>query len=91
MADPVTETPLVLETGELLVGDQWQWVGFEKTYSDPIVVVKSLSANGSNPAVARVEVIDDRGFWVRVQEWDYLDGTHKSETVGYLVRKGKFA
>ena len=29
--------------------------------------------------------VDATGFEIRVQEWDDLDGTHTTETVGYLV------
>jgi hypothetical protein len=29
--------------------------------------------------------VDENGFEIRVQEWDYLDGTHAEETVSYLV------
>ena len=35
--------------------------------------------------MVRVDGIDAGGFWLRVQEWDYLDGTHTTETVDYLV------
>jgi hypothetical protein len=35
--------------------------------------------------VARVYGIDRDGFWIRVQEWDYLDGNHAYETVSYVA------
>ena len=55
------------------------------TFTDPIVVAKPLSANGPDPAVVRVAGITSDGFWIRVQEWDYLDGFHAPETVSYLA------
>jgi hypothetical protein len=35
--------------------------------------------------VVRVKGVDATGFWIRVQEWEYLDGWHTSETVSYLA------
>ena len=46
---------------------------------------------GSDPAVVRIESVDQAGnvyttgFWIRVQEWDYLGGWHVFEDVGYIV------
>jgi ABC-type cobalt transport system substrate-binding protein len=44
-----------------------------------------LSINGGDPAVVRIRNVDDTGFEIRVQEWDYRDGWHKEERVGYVV------
>lgn len=87
-AAPVPEpepATLPLEIGEVEIGDDWQRVEFLRTFADPIVVVKALSANGGAPAVIRVKDIDQTGFSVRVQEWEYLDGAHTLETASYLV------
>jgi PKD repeat protein len=74
-----------LELGEVLVNHQWKRVSFSTPFTNPIVVAKPLSYNGSDPAVVRVKGIDRTGFWIRVQEWDYLDGSHTYEKVSYLV------
>jgi PKD repeat protein len=74
-----------LELGEVLVDHQWKRVSFSAPFTNPIVVAKPLSFNGGHPAVVRVKGIDRTGFWIRVQEWDYLDGKHAYETVSYLV------
>ena len=55
---------------------QWQWVPFERSFSDPVVVVGPMSANGGQPAVIAIEGIDPTGFWLRVKEWDYLEDRH---------------
>ena len=35
--------------------------------------------------------VDASGFEIRVQEWDYLDGIHAAETIGYLaLERGNF-
>jgi PKD repeat protein len=76
---------LPMEVGEVLVNDQWQRVSFQTPFTDPIVVANPLSGDGADPAVVRVYGIDRDGFWIRVQEWDYLDGQHPDETVSYMV------
>ena len=56
-----------------------------RCFVDPVVVAKPLSYNGSDPALVRLRNVDGRGFEIRAQEWDYLDGGHLSETVSYMV------
>jgi PKD repeat protein len=74
-----------IEVGQVSVNEKETWVPFEQDFKNPIVVVKSLSANDSTPAMARIVQVEDTGFWVRVQEWDYLDDSHGEETLGYIV------
>jgi len=74
-----------IEIGEVSVDHNWKWVEFSETFSDPVVVAKPLSCNEDEPAVVRIGNVDATGFEIRVQEWDYLDGIHTEETVGYMV------
>ena len=74
-----------IEVGEVSVGHDWKWVELSEDFDDPIVVAKSLSSNDGEPAVVRIGHVDATGFEIRVQEWDYLDGIHTEETVGYIV------
>ncbi len=74
------------------VGQEWQWVPFANTYEQPRVVVKGLTYNGSDPtADPRIKWdtpwphTNAAGFWVRLQEWDYRDGNHTTESFTYLV------
>jgi len=60
-------------------------VNFSRCFVDPVVVAKPISYKGSDPSVVRMRNIDCRGFEIRVQEWDYLDGVHAWETVSYVV------
>lgn len=76
---------LPMELGELQINDQWQQVSFTKSYVDPIVVAKPMSANDAAPAVVRIERVGTTGFKIRAQEWTYLDGKHGNETVSYIV------
>jgi hypothetical protein len=77
--------PALLEAGEIVIGDQWQRIDFTRSLVDPVVVAKPASSNDIEPAVVRIRNVDTTGFEIRVQEWDYLDGVHDPETVGYLA------
>ncbi len=72
------------------VGDTWLDIEFANTYSDPIVVAHAVSYNGNDPVVVRVKDVGaaigtNRGFRIRIQEWDYKDGNHTTEDIIYMV------
>jgi hypothetical protein len=85
VVDDGTAEPGLVETGEVQIDHQWQRVAFTRSFTDPVVVARSLSHNGDDPAVVRIRNVDAKGFEIRVQEWDYLDDIHTLETVGYLA------
>jgi len=87
----VVGAQLPIEVGEISLDEGWTRVDFEQDFSyPPIVVATPLSGNDQDPAVVRIESIDSDGFWVRIQEWDYLDGKHMEETVSYIaVERGR--
>jgi len=75
----------VMETGTVEFDHAWKHVELSKTFSNPIVVGGPLSFDGYDASVARIRSSDRAGFDIRVQEWDYLDGSHTTEHCGYLV------
>lgn len=81
----VTGDELVIEYGEIAIDDNWQRIDFKGSFTDPIVILSAPSSKGSQPTLVRVDAVDHEGFWARLQEWDYLDGEHSVEHVGYLV------
>ena len=74
-----------METGEVSINHEWQRIEFSKYFFDPVVVANSFSYNGKDPAILRIQNVDNTGFDIRIQEWEYLDGNHKFETVGYII------
>ncbi|NVZ11128.1 hypothetical protein HW932_17880 [Allochromatium humboldtianum] len=74
-----------IEVGDLSLDQEWQWVAFQRPFVDPIVIVKSMSADEAQAAVIRVRDVGPEGFWVRVQEWGSLDGWHGPETTSYIA------
>ena len=82
---PVTTDEIPLEAGEITLDHNWMWVDFQQEFLDPIVIAGPASGNDLDPAVVRVGAVYDTGFWVRLQEWDYLDDYHEPESVSYMV------
>ena len=80
------ETPgFELEINEIQVNHEWQSITFNKAFTNPVVVAKPMSLNGGQPAVVRIRNVTPAGFEVRIQEWEYLDGWHATETISYMV------
>ncbi|SDW99532.1 PKD repeat-containing protein [Thiocapsa roseopersicina] len=79
------QTPKIIEVGEVVVDHTWQWVEFGRSFIDPVVVANPPSLNDAASAVVRISGVEPTGFWIRIQEWDYLDGEHGFETVSYVA------
>ncbi len=71
--------------GEVSVGHSWKPVTWGRFFADPVVVAKPASRNAVDPAVVRIRNVTTRGFELKIQEWDYLDGEHADEQVSYIV------
>ncbi len=54
-------------------------------FTNPIVVMGPPSFNGAQPTTVRVRNVTASSFQHSLQEWDYLDGNHVNESIGYLV------
>jgi hypothetical protein len=74
-----------IKTGEVSVDHNWKRVEFNDFFIDPVVVAKPLSHKRGDPAVLRIKDVDSTGFDIHIQEWDYLDGWHTTETASYIV------
>jgi hypothetical protein len=81
---PVDPDPLV-ETGQVTVTGQWRNITFNRTFTDPVVVVGPASDNDPDPGLVVIDEVDATGFDIRFQEWEYQDGDHDGELVSYLV------
>jgi hypothetical protein len=86
-AEPIS-IPLLTDLiakGEVQVNRTWQRVTFTAPFLAPVVVATPLSQNGAEPAMLRIRNVTSTGFDIRLQEWDYQDGSHATETVNYLA------
>ena len=79
---------LIGETGRIKTTDEWFTVTLDNAYNNPVVIANSLSLDDFDPATIRVRNVTNNSFEVRVEEWSYLDGEHRTETIGYLVIEG---
>jgi hypothetical protein len=73
------------ETAETTIDSSWKTISFNNPYKNPVVVAKPMSLQGADPAVIRIRSVTPNSFEMRIQEWEYLNGRHVQETVGYLV------
>jgi PKD repeat protein len=79
------ENILNIEVGEASIDHQWGKVLFENTFNQPIVIAGPPTADSSEPVLVRIRNIDQGGFEVRLQGWDYLDDNHVAEMFSYIV------
>ncbi len=79
------ENNLHIEVGEVSIDHEWVKVFFKNTYSQPIVIAGPPTRNGGDPVLVRIRNIDQKGFEIHLQEWDYLDGSHTREYFNYIV------
>jgi len=82
--------PLSIDSGEILAGSDWQWVSFDESFEDPIVIATPNGRADGDPFVVRIDGIEPDGFWIRAQEWCYLDGQHSPVPLAYVaVERGR--
>jgi len=64
----------------------WHAVAFDQAFGRvPTVVMGPPSYNGAQPTAVRVRNVTRSGFEFKIDEWDYLDGGHITETLAYLA------
>jgi PKD repeat protein len=85
----VCNTPLPnninIEVGEVSIDHNWVTIAFEKSFSQPVIIAGPPTMSDAEPVLVRIRNINETGFQIRLQEWDYQDGTHAPETFSYMV------
>ncbi len=79
---------IIGETGRVKTTSDWFTITLDNTYNNPVIIANSLSIDDFDPATVRIQNVTNNSFEVRVEEWSYLDGEHRTETIGYLVIEG---
>ena len=79
---------IIGETGRVKTTNEWIKITLDNDYNNPVVIANSLSLDDFDPATVRIQNVTNNSFEVRVEEWSYLDGEHRTETIGYLVIEG---
>ncbi len=65
--------------------DTWHTVNIDGVFNKPVVIMGPLSFNGAHPSTIRIKEVSRKSFKWQMQEWSYLDQSHTTETVSYLV------
>jgi len=66
--------------------NQWHVLTFAEPFTQtPIVVMGPPSYNGSHQSTMRVRNVTTTGFEYQIDEWDYRDGAHTTETISFLA------
>jgi len=78
-------TSTAVDVTTVSANSRWRSVDVPTTHTDPVVVVPTLSYNGTNPASPRIRNVRSDGFGIRTEEWRYLDGDHYPESIGCFV------
>ena len=86
-AGEIASAPIreIAETGTLSLDHTATTVRLERSYDDPVVIAHVATENGPQPVNVRVSGVDGADLTLQLQEPNYLDGAHVSETVNYLV------
>jgi len=91
---PVTLTvgeTLPIQVGQVSGNHSWKRITFAGAFDDPVIVATILTTADPAPAVVRIRNLTRTGCEIRLQEWNYLDGVHGAETIGYLVmERGRY-
>jgi PKD repeat protein len=77
--------PLVFELAEVQVDNEWTSFTFSKPFVDPVIIAGPLSSEDAEPATVRISNVSKSGFDIRIQEWDYLDDSHRPEILSFIV------
>jgi subtilisin family serine protease len=63
----------------------WRRLEFSRSYNRPVVLMEMTSYNGGDPAHMRLRNVASSSARYQIEEWDYLDQAHTTETIGYVV------
>jgi lysophospholipase L1-like esterase len=64
---------------------RWHRLNLEGAYKNPVVFMNITTSVDYEPAHIRLNPRTGRSFEYLIEEWDYLDRSHKRETMAYLV------
>jgi lysophospholipase L1-like esterase len=69
-------------------GGSWYTVNLQGAYANPVVLMNMITANSDQASHIRLRPRSSRSFDYQIEEWDYLDQSHVSEVIAFLVLEG---
>ena len=83
------ERNIIGEVGRVFLAQagrkQWHSITFRIPYTNPVVVMPSVSHQNRDPVHVRIRNVTSTGCEFQLEEWSYLNGRHGRETVAYWV------
>ncbi len=73
------------EFGQITFDEVWVTVTLQNSYTNPVVIARPPTINGGDPALVRMQFVNNMSFQIRLQEYDYLNDLHSNETISYMV------
>ncbi|MDF2234831.1 calcium-binding protein [Albimonas sp. CAU 1670] len=74
----------IVEVAQARRGDA-VWVAFDAPIENAVVVLGAMTRNGLQAATSRVIDVTDEGFFLRIDEWAYMDGRHLAEEISWMA------
>lgn len=63
----------------------WGRMSLGHEYENPVIIAQIQTRNGGDPSHIRLTAVSSTSFQFKLEEWDYLDGVHVSETIAFVV------
>ena len=74
-----------IEAGSVDLQAEWVTVNLERSYVNPVVIAGTPTRNGSDPCLVKIRNVTSDSFEIRLQEWNYNNGSHVTESVSWMV------
>lgn len=89
LATSANATTSNVSVGKLSIDSNVQTVA-TSGYTNPVVIAGVPSISDDDPGTVSVSNVSTSGFNINFKEWNYLDGSHGTEEVPYMVlEKGR--
>ncbi len=82
---PTINQNVEVVTNYAVFNHNWTTIDLPKSFTNPVVITGPATYNESQPGIVRIRNVGSDSFDIRFQEWNYLDGKHKTEMAAYLV------
>ncbi|MDW3223358.1 MAG: M10 family metallopeptidase C-terminal domain-containing protein [Paracoccaceae bacterium] len=87
--DPTPAGDVIGQSGVVSVSQagpgQWHSISFDAAIENAVVVLGPATSNDSAQLTTRVRSVTETGFEFQIDEWNYLDGVHGVESIGWLA------
>jgi hypothetical protein len=81
----------IIETGTITLNHTWKRINFKQIFINPVVIVGDPTYKGKESCTIRLKNVNNKYFYIRLEEPDKYNQIHINESVNYIVgEKGKW-